>query len=63
MLAVKDADELFVFGPAEAKDGLLKAIKINHKFHPELKGFARADSMTKNQKVARVREFFKGEKK
>ncbi|MEO1258604.1 MAG: hypothetical protein AAFZ15_07395 [Bacteroidota bacterium] len=58
MDAVKSADELFVFGPAEAKDGLLKAIKNSHQFRPELKGFERADSMTKNQKVAKVRAFF-----
>ncbi len=56
--AVQDADDLFIFGPAEAKDGLLKAIKSSSNFHPNLKGVERADSMTENQKVAAVRAFF-----
>ena len=58
MDTVKSADELFVFGPAEAKDGLLKAIKSSRNFPPVLKGVERADSMTENQKVAKVRAFF-----
>ena len=56
--AVKDADEIFIFGPAEAKDGLLKAIKGSRKFQSSLKGVEPADSMTDNQKVAKVRAFF-----
>jgi len=60
MTAVKDADELYLFGPAEAKDGLLKAIKANNNFKPTLKGIAAADGMTENQKVAKVRAFFAG---
>lgn len=60
MTAVKDADELYLFGPAEAKDGLLKAIKANKNFKPTFKGIETADSMTENQKVAKVRAFFAG---
>ena len=58
--AVKDADELYLFGPAEAKDGLLKAIKANKNFKPAFKGIETADSMTENQKIAKVRAFFAG---
>ncbi len=62
MDAVKEADELFVFGPAEAKNGLLKAIKSNKNFKPVVKGIEAADSMTENQKIAKVRTFFTGSK-
>jgi len=58
MKAAVKADEVFLFGPAEAKDGLLKAIKGDNNFRPAFKGIETADSMTDNQKVARVREFF-----
>lgn len=58
--AAKHADELYIFGPAEAKDGLLKAIKDTTGYHPILQGVERADSMTENQKVAKVRAFFDG---
>lgn len=62
MTAVKDADELYLFGPAEAKDGLVKAIKAKANFKPALRGIETADSMTENQKVAKVRAFFAGVK-
>ena len=58
MTATKDVDELFIFGPAEAKEGLLKAIKARTNFKPIVKGFEAADSMTLNQKIARVKTFF-----
>lgn len=58
--AINDADELYIFGPAEAKDGLLKAIKANKNFKPTFKGIETADSMTENQKIAKVRTFFAG---
>lgn len=56
--AVKYADELFIFGPAEAKNGLLKAVKADKNFKPTFKGIETADSMTDNQKIAKVRDFF-----
>lgn len=58
--AVKDAHELYLFGPAEAKNGLLKAIKANKNFKPAFKGIETADSMTENQKIAKVRAFYAG---
>lgn len=57
--AVREADGLFIFGPAEAKDGLVKEIKNSSHFHVNLKGVERADSMTENQKIATVKAFFK----
>jgi hypothetical protein len=59
MEAVADADEVYIFGPAEAKDGLVKAIKQG-RFSPKLLSVETADSMTLNQKVARARKFFEG---
>ena len=56
-----DADELFVFGPAEAKKGLEKAINTSKAFRPQLLSTETADSMTQNQMVARVRTFFGGQ--
>ncbi len=59
MNAVKEADELYIFGPAEAKLGLEKAIKASTTFHPKLLAVEVADSMTQNQVIAQVRSFFK----
>ncbi|MCB0548489.1 MAG: hypothetical protein KDD19_12985 [Phaeodactylibacter sp.] len=59
MEKVGDADELFVFGPAEAKKGLEKAIASEKAFQPRLLSMETADSMTQNQMVARVRDFFR----
>ena len=52
-------DELMIFGPAEAKTGLLKAIKAVKNFPTAVKAILPADSMTQNQIVATVRDFFK----
>lgn len=60
---VKDAEEIFIMGPAEAKIGLRKKMVNTNTFHPFIKGFETADSISENQKVARVREFFQNEAK
>jgi hypothetical protein len=62
MDAVQASSELYVFGPAEAKDGLLKAIKENKNFRPHLSAVETADNMTLNQKIAQVRKFFEAQK-
>lgn len=59
MEAVKEADELYIFGPAEAKLGLEKAIEASTTFSPKVLAVEVADSMTQNQVVAQVRSFFK----
>ena len=56
---VKDADELYIFGPAETKTKLRQ--KILDKYPTEavkLKSVETADSMTQNQIVAKVKEFY-----
>jgi hypothetical protein len=53
-----EANELFIFGPAEAKIGLQKAIKEIKHFPAAVKDVQPADSMTQNQIVAKVRDFF-----
>lgn len=53
-----ETDELFIFGPAEAKQGLRHAILSIKHFRTAIAGFETADSMTLNQMVARVRDFF-----
>ena len=60
---VKDAREIFIMGPAEAKIGLRKKMVETTTFKPFIKGFDTADSISKNQKVARTREFFKDDAK
>ena len=55
---IRDADALYVFGPAEAKNGLKKEIGLDPNFKGELKGVETADSMTKNQMIAQVKAFF-----
>ncbi len=57
--AIQTADELLIFGPAEAKIGLEKAIKAQSNFPAQIKAVETADSMTLNQKVAHVKAFFR----
>ncbi|TNE47906.1 MAG: hypothetical protein EP344_19280 [Bacteroidetes bacterium] len=52
------ADELVIFGPAEAKIGLQNAMAAVKHFHPQPKAVLPADSMTQNQIKARVRDYF-----
>ncbi|MDX1942673.1 MAG: hypothetical protein SFU99_19060 [Saprospiraceae bacterium] len=58
MEAVNEADELYIFGPAEAKTRLAKIIEASNTFHPKLLNIETADSMTENQIVAQVKAFF-----
>jgi len=56
---IKDADEIFVFGPAEMKTKLRKKIeagkvKLGHK----LTSVVTADKMTVNQIVAKTKEYY-----
>lgn len=56
---VKDADALVIFGPAETYEKFAKELGEHHKALGEkIKGIRRADSMTDNQVVAWVRDFF-----
>ena len=56
---IKKDDELFVFGPAAMKLKLKKVIEDDkNKLSAKLKSVETADSMTNNQVVAKVKEFF-----
>ena len=56
---MRDADEVVIFGPGEAKDQLLNAIKAHPSaFNSDLMAVLTADKMTENQKVAYVKTFF-----
>ena len=60
MEAIQHAGEVYVFGPGEAKDGLLHAIKEHRKqFHSHLRAVETAGHLTENQMVAQVKEYFK----
>lgn len=56
---VKDSDEVYVFGPAEAKNKLKQQFQT--KFSTEatkLKSIENADHMTEKQIVAKVKQFY-----
>ena len=56
---VKESDELYVFGPSEAKTRLEQKLNDEKSFDgSKLKAVETADSMTSNQIVAKVKEFF-----
>ena len=58
--AIKDADAIALFGPADTNEKFGKDLKENHKeLATKLKTVTKADSMTENQVKALVREFFK----
>jgi hypothetical protein len=55
-----DADSFVVFGPAESGTNFAKELSDNHKhLFNRLEGVRKADSMTDNQLVAWVKEFYK----
>jgi len=55
---VNQGDEVFVFGPAQAKLGLRKKIETSTNKPFNFRGMVSADAMTSNQKIAFVRDFF-----
>ena len=56
---IKDTDELYIFGPAETKTKLRSKIEeAGQKLKFELKSVETSDSMTLNQVVAKVKEFY-----
>lgn len=60
---IKDADNVAIFGPAEAGEKFNKELKENHKnIFNKVQGVFRADSMTDNQTKALVRDYFKKNK-
>lgn len=57
---IKSADEIVVFGPAQMKIELEKQIKENQPLAKKLLDVVNADSMTENQIVAWVKDYYKG---
>ena len=55
---IHNADSIFIMGPGEAKLELKNAIKNRKDMIKKLLKIETADKMTKNQMVARVKEFF-----
>lgn len=55
---IKESDELVLFGPASMKKELAKIIHEDSQLSPILKGVKTADSMTDNQLVAWVKNYF-----
>lgn len=61
---VKGADELYVFGPAETRVALQRKLDTDKSYKDlaqRLRAVEPADSMTNNQIVARVKEFFRNQ--
>ena len=58
MQKLQKEDALYIFGPAEAKLGLKKAIESNNHLAIDLRAVEAVDQMTQNQKIAHVKAFF-----
>ena len=56
---VKYTDKLVLFGPAEMKTHLEKAIQGNNLVSEKLVGVEPADNMTENQLIAWVKDYYK----
>ncbi|GAB4446957.1 MAG: hypothetical protein Kow0070_10920 [Anaerolineales bacterium] len=61
MDALKDADSVFVMGPGEAKIEFEKTLKRHKAMQNRLLKVETADKMTKNQMIARVRQFYQSQ--
>jgi len=58
ILEIKNSDEVLLFGPAEMKTELEKMIRKDNNLKDKLVAVQAADSMTENQLVAWVKEFY-----
>ncbi|WP_273565645.1 hypothetical protein [Maribacter halichondriae] len=58
--AIRDADAIALFGPADTNEKFRKELMEEHKdLAKKLKTVAKADSMTENQTKALVRDYFR----
>ena len=57
--AVKDSDQILVFGPAQTKKELEKLMLEKPDLSSKLSAVISAEQMTDNQKVAYVRDYYK----
>jgi len=61
---IKNADAIVIFGPAKTNRKLYKELEKNYKdIFIKIKAVKKADSMTRNQVKAFVRDFFDANKK
>lgn len=58
MNKVSQSDEIYIFGPGEIKSVLNKHFQENHLLAPKVKSVDTADSMTDNQIIAKVVDFY-----
>jgi len=56
--ALPDTGELYIFGPAEAKNELNKTIMEHNHTSVTISGIENADKLTENQIVAAVKDYF-----
>jgi hypothetical protein len=56
--AIKNYQEVLVFGPSEAKIELLNVLKADHHFDKTKIETRQVDKMTENQQYAYVKEYF-----
>jgi len=55
----KDANGIYIFGPADAKTNLKKKVQQQRNLNKKLKRVDPSDRLTENQMIARVKEVFK----
>lgn len=58
---LKDADEIYLFGPAETKVHLAKHISKNSKMQDRIRRIESEDVLTENQMIASVKKVFEKE--
>jgi len=58
MNKVSQSDEIYIFGPGEIKSVLNKHFQENHLLASKVKSVDTADSMTDNQIIAKVVDFY-----
>ena len=59
---IRDYDEVFLFGPTDAKTELYHTFEHNNIFADIKVEIRQADKMTENQQHALVRQYFEGER-
>ena len=55
----KDANGIYIFGPADAKTSLKKVVQQERNLTRKLRRVDSSDRLTENQMIARVKEVFK----
>ncbi|MHC5033899.1 MAG: hypothetical protein ACYTFZ_02535 [Planctomycetota bacterium] len=56
--AIRNAEEVFIFGPGQAKRELRRRLEEHKAFDGRVRAVKGAEKMTERQMTARVREFF-----